>query len=294
MITRVAYVNNKYVPLDKASIPVVDRGFLYGEGIFETMRAYNGTVFLCEKHIARLFKSLRMLCIKFDMRKTDAQRVIHRLLKMNRLKDAYVKMIVTGGKSGGRLSSSGKKNPAVIIYTLPCVPVPRELYTKGVRVSVSPVVSYERSFLRTNKTLSYLENIMSRKEAAKKGFYDNVSINTKGFVTEASSSNIFMVKNGKIYTPPLSAGILPGVTRGKVMLLSKIFLKRTVLECFFKKKAIYEADEAFLTNTLIEIVPVTKIDAQTIGGGTPGAVTKGIINIFRLEVKRYCTDREVK
>lgn len=283
-----AYLNNRLVPLDKAKISILDRGFLYGDGVFETMRSYKGVVFRIEKHIERLFKSLKTLRIRPEINKSRMQKIVYNLLERNGFsasggKDAYIKIAVTRGKSVGLLIPSGKTRASLAIYALPYKPLPKNIYKKGIKVFLSGARSNERCPITGHKTLNYLSNVLCRYDARKKGFDDAVLINTKGFVSEASSSNIFLVKGKNISTPCLESGILPGITRAEVIRLARKFLKNKVSEMFIKANGLYGADEVFLTNSLAEIIPVVKVDNRIVGRGKPGPVTKKIMELFENE-----------
>ena len=265
---RIAYLNKSFVPLHKAKISILDRGFLYGDGVFETMRAYNGTVFRFEKHLKRLSGSLKSLGIPAKVNKD----IIHKLLKKNKLKNAYVKIIVTRGEN---------HRPTVAIYALPYKPTAK----KRIKAIVSGEKSNEMSSVTGKKTLNYLQNFLCRDEARKKGYDDAILVNTKGFISEATTSNIFLVKGKKIYTPAIRCGILPGITREEVIWLAAKNLNKKVKETFIKPKAIESADEIFFTNSLVEILPVVKVGKRIVGNGKPGPITKKLKEAFKNAVK---------
>jgi branched-chain amino acid aminotransferase len=274
---KIAYLNNRFLALDKARVPILDRGFQYGDGVFETMRSYNGIVFRLEKHTARLLGSLKALGIRPKVSMAKIQKIVHELLKKNRLKDAYVKIIVTRGGRG----------PTLAVYALPYAPLPKDVYEKGIRLCVSRAGFREKSEVTQNKTLNYLRSFLCREEAKKRGFDDAVFVNTGGFVSEASSSNIFLVEGKKIYTPSRESGILPGITREEIISLAAKRLKSKVNENFIKISALYTAGEVFLTNSLAEIVPVVKVEKTPVGNGKPGPVTKKLMELFKISVKKY-------
>ena len=255
-----AYLNKKFLPLYRATLPVTDRGLMYGEGVFETMRAYNGVVFLFGKHLARLFRSLKALGIKTKASKMEIGKAVYKLLRKNELKDAYVKIIVTPS--------------TLAIYTLPYLPPKKE----GVNLCISTSTLNEKSGIAGHKTLNYLNNLLSRREAERKGCYDAILLNTRGHIAETSSANIFLVKNKKIYTPPKKTGILPGVTREEVIRLARKDLKIPVKETFMGKSALYDADEIFVTNSLVEVLPVVG----------EGPITGNLRRAYTDAVKKYC------
>jgi len=284
---RLAYLNKKLIPLHKANIPILDRGFLYGDGVFETMRSYNGTVFRPEKHTARLFKSLEALGIRPNVSKREIEKKVYSLLKKNRLSgDAYIKIIMTRGRANGLLLPRPRKSrPTIVIYALAYKAPSRAVYEKGIRVSIFRTECSRNYRITKHKTLNYLPNVLWRYEAKRKGSTDAILINADGLVMEATSSNIFLIRGKKIYTPSLRCGILPGITREEVILLAEKALKIKVRQIFMKEKILYGADEIFLTNSLAEIVPVAKVNRHTVGSGAPGAATKRLMEAYRDAVK---------
>ena len=283
---RIAYVNKKFIPLDKAKLPALDRGFLYGDGVFETMRSYGGVIFRLEKHLKRLRKSLKSLSINAKL--PDMRKITYELLRRGGLKNAYVKIVVTRGKSRGLLLPRGKMRPTIFIYAKPYAGLPEKVYKKGISTRTAGAVLNEKSKIAGHKTLNCLHNILCRYEAVKKSFDDAILLNARGFVSEASSSNIFLVKGKRLLTPDLDSGCLPGITREEVIRIAKDSLKVSVKACNIKKERLFEADEVFLTNSLSEILPVTKINNRAVGGGPPGIITKKFMELFKNSVKKCC------
>ena len=283
----IAYLNNTFIPLDKAKISILDRGFLYGDGVFETMRAYEGVVFRLEKHIERLFKSLKALRIRLEAEPSKIQKIVYKLLDKNGLKGAYVKIIVTRGKSSGLLIPPEIHRATLAVYALPYKGHPAKIYKRGIKVFLAESRCNEKSRIAGKKTLNYLDNILRRYEAKKRRFDDAIFMNTESFVSEATSSNIFLVKGKELSTPSLESGCLPGITRDEVIHLAKRFLRHEVNKGFIKPGALYGADEIFLTNSLAEIIPIVRVDKHVIGKGTPGPVTEKLRELFRNSVSRY-------
>ena len=282
----IAYINNKFIPLDKAKVSVLDRGFLYGDGIFETMRFYNTSVFRLKKHTSRLFNSLKDLDICPPGPKGTIEKKVCELIKKNRLSgDAYIKIIVTRGRSEGLLVPCPGSRSLLVIYALRYKGLPKTAYTRGVKVSLSRTGFNRNHPAVKHKTLNYLPNIVQRIKAARNGFDDTILVNDDGMLTEASSSNIFLVKGEKIYTPSIRCGILPGITREEVIRLAGKFLKTKTRQVFIKKSFLCDASEIFLTNSLAEIVPVVKIAGRTVGKGVPGTITKKLIRLYRDAVR---------
>jgi len=282
----VAYLNKRFIPLNKANISILDRGFLYGDGVFETMRSYNGAVFRLEKHTSRLFKSLKALGIRPPAPKKEIEKKVYKLLRKNKLSgDAYIKIIVTRGKAKGLLLLRGKSRPTLAIYALAYRAPSRGVYAKGIKVSLFRTGCNRNYRIARHKTLNYLPNVLWRYEAEQKGSSEAILINANGMLSEATSSSIFLVKGEKLYTPSLRCGILPGITREEVIHLAEKILKIKVRQIFMKKSFLYNASEIFLTNSLAEIMPVRKIDNYTVGKGTPGPLTKRLIGAYKHVVK---------
>lgn len=278
---KVAYLNGKFIPLDKARVSILDRGFLYGDGVFETMRSREGEVLRIDKHLERLFKSLGIFRIRLTSGRGKVRKIVYKLLEKNKLKDAYIKIIVTRGERGGLLIPRGRGLSTLAIYALPYRALRKNVYEKGISVLVSEMRYNGKSRVAGNKTLNYMVNFLCRDEAGIKGFDDAVLINTDGFIAEASSSNIFLVSGNKIYTPSLKSGILPGITRKEVICLARRRLGHDVVEAFLRPGALQRAREVFLTNSLTGIVPVVKVGESVVGCGRPGGLTKKLMELLK-------------
>ncbi|MFH1593500.1 MAG: aminotransferase class IV [Candidatus Omnitrophota bacterium] len=284
---QIAFLNNRFISLNKARVPILDRGFLYGDGVFETMRAYKGVVFRLEKHMNRLFRSLKLFELVPKMSKKKMQYMIYELLKKSRLKSAYIKVMVTRGISKGLLAPKRITAPTVAAYALTYRAPKKSIYGEGYKVLISRSSINEDSAVAGHKTLNYLQNILCRNEAEKRGFDDALLVNMKGYISESTSSNLFLIKRKKIYTPTLECGILPGITREEVIRIAR-FSGYSVCESPIREKALYDADEIFLTNSLTEIVPVVKVNDRVIADGKPGTDTKALMDLFKESVNEYC------
>ena len=285
---RVAYLNKKFIPLKKAKISMLDRGFLYGDGVFETMRSYSGAVFLLEEHLGRLSSSLKRFGIKVNMKKPRIKKIVYDLLRKNNLKDAYIKIIVTRGRSSGLLVPRRSAKPTVAIYVLPYTGLNNKLHEYGIKLGICKTRLNEQSAIAGNKTLNYLDNILCRHNAQNKNLDDNIIINTQGFVSETTSSNIFAVKKNILYTPSLKSGCLPGIARKEILRISRNLLKVKVKETLIKQNSLFKSDEIFISNSLIEILPAKSVGNKIIGEGSPGPVTKELIKLYRASVYKYC------
>ena len=261
------WINNKIVEAGDAKISIFDRGFLYGDGLFETMRSYGGKIFKIDEHLSRLFDSSKALNINIPYSKRKLREASYNSIKRNALKDAYIRITVTGSEN-------------VIILIKEFSGRPRKNYIDGTSATVSKITLNEHSPLAGKKTLNFLNYLLAKEDARHSGYDEAILLNTKGNVAEGATSNIFLVKNGKLLTPSLNDGILPGITRRTVIGLAKK-LKIAVAEKHISRKELMSADEVFLTNSLAELLPVIKINRTVIGNGQPGAITKLLYAAYR-------------
>lgn len=276
------FFNGDFISKTDAKISIFDRGFLYGDGVFETLRAYNGHIFRCDDHIDRLFKSARAIYIQVPFTKDYFEEAIDRTLKENSLKDAYLRLTVTRGISEPGLDIEGCSTPSVIIIPGAFKGHPEELYKKGIQAAVVSTRRIPPSALNPEiKSLNFLNNIMAKVEAKRLNASEGIMLSTEGYVAEGTVSNIYIVKDGVIKTPPLSVGILNGITRSTVIDLAEEN-NITLLEQPFYPDELYRADECFITSTLYEVMPVTSINNKLIGNGHTGDITKRLLKLFRL------------
>ncbi len=275
------YLNNSFVPKEEAKVSVFDHGLMYGDGIFETLRSYSGTVFRIDSHIDRLFGSAEMIRLAIPKGKDELKEVICQSLKINRLKEAYIRISITRGKGEIGLDPDLCKEPTIIVISKPLTPYQEELYRMGVRIIISAVRRMPPNALDPAiKSLNFLNNIMAKISAKDKKVFDALMLNAQGYVTETTTANIFIVKKGLIITPPLSSGILNGITRTAIILISRA-IGIALLEQDILPSDLYKANEAFLTNTSLEIMPVVEIDGNLIGDGRPGETTRRLLGEYR-------------
>ena len=272
-----AYLNNKFVPLDKAKISILDRGLLYGDGVFETMRLRKGRIAGLGDHMKRLLEAVKFLRINFTGTKKSLENIIYAVLRKNKLKEAYVKVIITRGVSTGLPFGASKSKPTLLVYALPFKGLPKKIYRKGISVNIMEGISKR---LKEHKTLNYLDNLLCRSEARRKGFDDAVIASPDGVLKEATSSNIFLVKGKTLITPRLEGDILPGITRKNVIDIARKKLKYKIKKAFIKRKNLKNADEVFLTNSIAGIIPVVKIDKGKVKNGLPGPITRKLMEVF--------------
>ncbi len=274
------YLNGKLVDRKEAKISVFDHGLLYGDGVFEGIRSYNGLILMCQEHIERLYESAHTLMISIPLTKSQMIKAIIQTLKDNKLKDAYIRVVVTRGE--GDLGLDPKKckgQGSVIIITDKIVLYPPALYQKGLEIITVPTVRNLPEALNPRlKSLNYLNNILAKIEAGNSGFDEAIMLDPHGFVAECTGDNILIVKNNVIKTP--SQGRLTGITRDCVLDLAKKSRIKTE-ETLITRHEIYVADECFLTGTAAELIPVVKVDGRVIGGGKPGKMTLKLMRQFR-------------
>ncbi|MGA2865333.1 MAG: branched-chain-amino-acid transaminase [Verrucomicrobiota bacterium] len=279
------YIDGKYYNEREARISVFDHGLLYGDGIFEGIRAYNGRVFKLKEHIERLFSSAKAILLELPMRPADLVAAVLATCRRNKVRDGYVRLVVTRGIGTLGLNPNRCKNPSVIIIAGKIQLYPPELYHKGMELITVPTVRNLHSALNPAiKSLNYLNNILAKIEANNAGCEEALMLNAEGFVAECTGDNVFIVKDGHLLTPPLAAGALYGITRRVVMdIAAESGL--AVSEPNLTRYDLFNAEECFLTGTGAELVPVVKIDGRLIGTGQPGPVTTRLVAQYRALTK---------
>jgi branched-chain amino acid aminotransferase len=268
------FIDGKYYDERNAKISVFDHGLLYGDGIFEGIRAYHGRVFKLQEHIDRLFYSAKAILLEIPMSPARIMSAVIEACRRNKIRDGYIRLVVTRGVGTLGLNPKSCKRPSVIIIADKIQLYPPGVYQHGLDIITVPTTRNLHSALNPAiKSLNYLNNILAKIEANNGGCEEAVMLNAEGFVAECTGDNLFIVKNGALLTPPLSAGALYGITRRTVMeLAEESGLK--VSEPNLTRYDLFSADECFLTGTGAEIVPVVKIDGRVIGTGKPGRVTR--------------------
>ena len=282
---KLVYLNGNLVPENKAKVSIFDRGFLYGDGLFETMRAYAGKIFRLERHLQRLFRSARILSLSVPGGEEKLKEAIYRTLKANNLEEAYLRLTISRGEggTGPDVADNLRVSTVIVAESLPLYP--NRWYEKGVKAVVVKVRRDETSPLSRIKSLNYLPNILARLEAKNKEAEEGLMLNSQGHLAEGTVSNIFLIRGGKLVTPSLKSGVLPGITREAILELAPgQGLKASERE--IKLTELREAEEAFLTNSLREIVPLTRVDGNPLGDGKPGRITKTIAAAYSRLVER--------
>jgi branched-chain amino acid aminotransferase len=277
------YLNGKFVNKEDAVVSVFDHGVLYGDGVFEGIRAYNGRVFRCKEHIDRLFDSAKAIALDIGMTKEEMTTALLDTLEINNLEDAYIRLVVTRGVGDLGLDPANCEKPTVFIIADKISLYPDTLYQNGLEVITVSTRRNSPDALSPNiKSLNYLNNIMAKMEAKRAGVLEAIMLNREGYVVECSGDNVFIIKNGIVFTPPASAGALKGVTRNTSIELLKNKLKLEVREALISTYDLYTADECFLTGTAAEAIPVVKVDGRVIGNGKPGEVFAKLLKEFRI------------
>ncbi|HEY3248968.1 MAG TPA: branched-chain-amino-acid transaminase [bacterium] len=285
----VSYVNGAFVPKDEAKVSVFDHGYLYGDGIFEGIRVYNGRIFRLDEHLDRLYDSARYLLLDIPLREEQLREAIIETVRRCGLRDAYVRPVISRGTGDLGLDPRKCKTPTVVVIVDTIQLYPPEAYERGLRIVTATTRKQRPDALSPQaKTLNYLNNIMARIEATQAGVDEAIMLTTDGYVSECSADNFYVVHDGEIWTAPAALGILEGVTRGVVFELAAS-LGIPVREKAFTLHDVYTADEAFLSGTGAEVGPVVEVDGRPIGTGGPGAVFQRLARAFRDMVSREGT-----
>jgi branched-chain amino acid aminotransferase len=275
------YIDGKFYSEADAKISVFDHGLLYGDGIFEGIRFYNGRVFRLEEHLHRLWDSARSICLEIPMTMRDITEAVLETIRQNHLRDGYIRLLVTRGIGNLGLNPTQCKSPSVIIIAATIALYHEDFYRKGLTIVTCATRRSNPAALNPAvKSLNYLNNVMARIEANLASADEALMLNDAGNVAECTADNVFIVKHGQIFTPPVTAGALRGITRSVVFeIAAELGVK--VRETDITRHDIFVADECFLTGTAAEIVPVVKADGRSIGNGKPGPITARIIAQFR-------------
>ena len=275
------YIDGKFYSEASAKVSVFDHGLLYGDGIFEGIRFYNGRVFRLEQHLERLWDSARSICLQIPMTRQEMTEALLETIRQNQLRDGYIRLVVTRGVGNLGLNPEQCKSPSVIIIVATIALYHADFYRKGLSiVTVATRRSNPASLNPAVKSLNYLNNVMARIEANLASADEALMLNDAGNVAECTADNVFIIKHGHVFTPPITAGALQGITRSVVFDIGKEFNIK-VTEANLTRHDIFVADECFLTGTAAEIVPVVKADGRIIGNGKPGPITLRIIERFR-------------
>ena len=279
------YINNEYIDKENAKISIFDHGFLYGDGVFEGIRSYNRLVFKLAEHIDRLYESASAIGLKIPLSKKEMIKAVLDTLKLNKLDDAYIRLIVTRGVGDLGLDPRKCKSPSILIITDKIELYPEKLYKEGLKLTIASIFRNHPKALNPQiKSLNYLNNILAKIEAINNGYEEALMLSSDGYAAECAGDNIFIIKGNNLITPPSDVGILKGITRDAVMDIGRK-LGMGVSEKLLKAEDLFKADECFLTGTAAEVIPVTSIDKKPVGTGKPGSITLKLVKEFRLLTK---------
>ena len=275
------YIDGEFLPKAEAKVSVFDHGLLYGDGVFEGIRSYNGRVFKLDEHLARLYDSAKSIMLQIPISIETLKETVLETLRRNRLTEAYIRLIVTRGIGDLGLDPDKCPKPSIIIIADKIVLYPQKFYEDGLEIVTASVRrNYAEAINPRIKSLNYLNNILAKIEGKQAGAEEVLMLNAEGYVVECTGDNIFWIKNETLVTPPVHMGILEGVTRNSVINLARD-AGMQVEERVFTRHALYIADECFLTGTAAEVIPVVKIDRRAIGNGQPGKITQRLSSAFR-------------
>lgn len=285
------FLNDRFVPRGEAVVSAFDHGFLYGDGVYETLRAYGGRVFMLAPHLARLYRSGDSIGLQMPMAEQDWPPLLQEALARNGLsgnsRDAFIRITVSRGEGEIGLDPGLCPKPTVLIIVKPLTPYPPHLFEEGVRLTIASVRRNLAAALPPRiKSLSFLNNILAKQEATKAGAFDAVMLNADGALAECTVCNLFFVRKGRLCTPSLDCGILDGITRDVVLTLARED-RIPVQEGRYSSEVLMQAEECFLTNTSMEVMPVSEVDGTKIGAALPGPLTRRLRELFRQSLPRF-------
>jgi branched-chain amino acid aminotransferase len=275
------YIDGQFYPKEEAKISVFDHGYLYGDGVFEGIRAYNGRVWKLTEHLDRLYASAKSIWLEIPIPWKEMEEVVLETCRRSGIHDGYIRLVVSRGYGDLGLDPRKCPRPTIVCIADKINLYPEEVYQVGMRVvSVATRRNPVDTLSPQIKSLNYLTGIMAKISAVTLGYPEVIMLNKEGYVTEGTGDNIFIIRGGRILTPPAYLGILPGITRDAVIEIARE-LGIPVEEAVFTLHDVYTADECFLTGTAAEVVPVVEADARKIGSGKPGAMTQRLTKRFR-------------
>ncbi|MBI4683085.1 MAG: aminotransferase class IV [Nitrospirae bacterium] len=285
------YLNGRIISRDKAVISVFDHGFLYGDGIYETLRAYNGVVFKFDEHIERLFRSAFLIGLNIPMPPDAIKKAVYKTIEANRLKEAVIRITISRGAGPIGLDPDLCPKPTFVIFASKFKEYPEQYFKKGVKIAIADTRrNYRKAIDPQIKSLNFLNNILAKIEAKKRNAYEAIMLNYRGHIAEGTITNIFFVRNAVLCTPSLSVGILDGITR-RIILDAAGELKIKTREGRFKPEDIFEAQEVFISNTTMEVMPVAEIN-DTIKFTGPGKITMMLRQKYKKKIKSYIKGRD--
>jgi branched-chain amino acid aminotransferase len=285
------YLNNRFVTKEQAVVSVFDHGFLYGDGVYETIRSYGSQIFMRDQHLARLRRSADAIGLTIPIPEHRWPALLHEAMTRNDVGheriDAYLRITISRGAGDIGLDPALCQTPTVVIMTKPLQPPPAQQYQAGVSLIVANTRRNLPSALSPQiKATNFLNNILAKREAIAAGAFDSILLNWESHLTECTVSNLFFVRAGRLCTPALACGLLDGITRDMLLGLARE-AQIPIHEGHFGIEALTQADECFLTNTTMEVMPVTMVDRQPVGDGTPGPLTQQLHRLFIANRARF-------
>jgi len=284
-MAEIIYLNGKLISRSKARLSPLDHGFLYGYGLFETMRAYQGHIFRLDSHLTRLRCSAERIGLTHSILTTEKGKqslkaACEATLEANKLKGARIRLTVSAGEGDMTPDPNKCSNPTVLVTARDLVPLPPKKYETGFRATLSSLRRNSQSPLSRLKSTCYMENILARMAARTAGCDEAILLNEQGYLAEGSTTNIFLASNNELITPSLESGVLPGITREVVLEMARAANIKT-LERQVELKELIETEEAFVTNSILELMPLTWFEGKTIGTGKPGHLTRELMAAFK-------------
>lgn len=281
MADQVIYLNGKFVKKEDAVISVYDHGYLYGDGVFEGIRVYDGNIFRLDQHLKRLYESAHSIMLEIPYSQEELTDLVCETIRKNELQSAYIRLVVSRGVGNLGLDPFLCKKPQMVIIAEPLALFPKALYESGIEVVTVPSRRNRSDVISPKvKSLNYMNNILVKIEAHLAGVSEALMLNDQGYIAEGSGDNVFIVKNNVIFTPPSYVGALEGITRNAIIEMAKEF-GFELREEPFTRHDVFVADEVFLTGTAAEVIAVVKADGRVIGDGKPGQVTNQLLMGFR-------------
>jgi len=278
------YIDGKFLPKEDAKISVFDHGLLYGDGIFEGIRLYEGCVFRLDEHLERLEMSAKAIALALPWTRREIAEVVCESCRRNNLTNGYIRLVVTRGVGDLGISPKTCPRPTLICIADKISLYPEALYTTGMKIITSPTRRMSPAALPPMvKSLNYLNNVLAKIEAQQHGYHECIMLNEQGYVAECTGDNIFLIHKGRLITPASHSGALVGITRQAVLDVARE-LKLPVVETNVTRYDVWNAEECFLTGTAAEVIPVIEVDARVIGTGKPGPTTARILEVFRRQV----------
>jgi branched-chain amino acid aminotransferase len=281
------YLNDRFVPQEEAKVSVFDHGFLYGDGIYETLRAYDRRMFMLSAHLARLKRSASLIGLTLPVDDQAWPPLLREAMDRNNLRDAYLRVTVSRGEGAIGLDPALCPKPTLVVIAKPLPVYPPHLFAEGVSLAIVRTRrNLDAALSPQIKSLNFLNNILAKREVTQRGAFDAVMLNFEGHVTEGTMCNLFWVREGRLYTPAVACGILDGITREIVLALAGE-QRIPAEEGAYAPAELLRADECFLTNTTMEIMPVRTIDDCVMGAGAPGPMTTTLRKLFQDNIPRF-------